>query len=178
MKYVGDCYVCGCGIHHYTGKDATNEHYVVLPYNAEQMELPENERPARLVRCAGCHPGSSTWMDSETGRNSPLRRYFEAGIEARQEGRVKAAAQRSSRVDVASPLLKSFAGRIRYFVHMRNVSGDLIPWKLELVDSGKYYCAELDTTGTLKIEAHGTEVPFEPKKTLTERIHNAVVIGE
>lgn len=172
-RYVGNCFICGVGIDHHDHKDATNEHYIVLPLNSSEMELPEADRPKRLVRCDGCVPGSPSWMDSEIGKASPMRKYFEMGQELRQERRVRVTAQKSSRPDSASPLLKSFAGRIRYLIHMANVAKDVIPWKLELVDAGRYYMAEVSEDGALVIEAHGIEVPFEPKNTLTDRLNAA-----
>jgi hypothetical protein len=158
--YVGDCIVCGVGIHKRgwtsDGHKAEDEHYVVIG--------PE------MIRCTDCAPGSQSWLDSPLGQKSKYRKHFEVGREQRQEQRQVATARRAQRVDLPSPLLKSFAGRIKYFIHMRKVSGEIIPWKLELVDNGFYYVAEYTLDETLTIEANGMPVPFEPKDKLTERL--------
>lgn len=166
--YVGDCYVCGIGIFRMrtsaNGKPLEDEHYVMLMPAGERDDHPDG-----LFRCSDCEPGSPNWMDSPIGKSSPYRKHFESGQAKAQEHRAVATVQRRQRIDVASPLLKSFVGRIKYFVHMLNVSKDVIPWKLELVDGGVYYEAEFDGE-TLRIEAGGYGVPFEPKNTLLERV--------
>ena len=164
--YVSNCMICGVGIYKRErtsdGHKMEDEHYVVI--SSEPLQ----------IRCTDCAPGSQSWLNSEYGQRSKYRIHFEVGQEQRQESRQLATKRRSQRVDTPSTLLKSFAGRIKYFVHMRKVSDLPIPWKLELVDNEYYYQAEftVDDKGgeTLLIEANGTEVPFQPKDTLTERL--------
>jgi len=158
--YVGQCYVCESGIHKRgltsDGQKGEDEHYIVAGPG--------------VVRCTDCAPGTQIWLDSPVGQNSKYREYFEKGIALRQELRQTASVRRSERVDTPSPLLKTFAGRIKYFMHMWKITGLDIAWQLELTDNGYYYEAYFTESGTLSIEANGVQVMFDPKDTLTQRL--------
>lgn len=158
--YVGQCYVCETGIHKRgltsDGQKGEDEHYIIVG--------------AGVVRCVDCAPGTQIWLDSPVGQNSKYREYFERGMALRQESRKIASVQRAARVDTPSPLLKSFAGRIKYFMHMWKLQGLDIAWQLELTNNEYYYEASFTEDGTLTIEANGVIIPFEPKDTLTQRL--------